>query len=172
MATRAIGPLRRAELPYALRLIGRQDHVSDAMLRHQFQRLDVNSRFRQPHTFRIAAKTRFEIGDAPEDFRFLVAAVRQRQNRMMERLGDRIAVAAEALAALPIGAENGVVDFQIVTFEPAHQSRANVEADHRIVVDDAHDAVLRVENARHRVGAVALGGDPFVPIVERVSGVL
>ena len=120
----------------------------------------------------MASEARLEIGDAPQNLRFLIAGIGQRQNHMVEGLGDRVAVAGIFLAAFAVGGEDGAVDFRIVAFKPTHQGRADVEADHRVIVDDPHDAVLRVEDARDRIRAVTLGGDALIPIVERISGIL
>ena len=41
-----------------------------------------------------------------------------------------------------------------------------------VVAHDVHEAPLAVQDARGGVGGVALGGDPLVPVVVGVSGIL
>ncbi len=96
--------------------------------------------------------------------------VRERQDHVVVRLRDRGAVPAEAPAALGVRREDRPVDLGLLLLEPGEQRRAEVEAHRRVVVDDRDDAVLLVEDARVRVGRVALGRDALVPVVVRVGG--
>src|SRR5947209_5849663 len=61
---------------------------------------------------------------------------------------------------------------RLALLEPAQKRRSEVEADRRVVVDDLDDPIVRVENTRRSIGLVALGGDPLVPVVIRMRGIL
>ena len=66
---------------------------------------------------------------------------------------------------LPVGISDHAIRTWRIFFEPREQGRPEVEADPRIVVHDANDLVLAVDDARGPVGRIAFGGDPFIPIV-------
>ena len=55
----------------------------------------------------------------------------------------------------------------VVPLEPRQQRRPDVEAQVLVVVDDGSDTAVLVDDTRPPVGAVALGGDALVPVVER-----
>src|SRR4051794_15221577 len=55
---------------------------------------------------------------------------------------------------------------------PGEERRAEVEADLRIVADNARDVPLAVHDSRGGVRRVTLGGDALVPVVVRVGGIL
>src|ERR1700730_1356064 len=57
-------------------------------------------------------------------------------------------------------------------FQPGKQRRAEIEAHHSIVVNQLDDAVFVVENARRSIGRVTFRGDPFVPVMVWISGIL
>ncbi len=54
-------------------LVGRKDGEEDAVLGQQVQGLAIDSGFRQPHAFRLAAEAMLEVGDAPADLGDAVA---------------------------------------------------------------------------------------------------
>ena len=168
----AILPVRRADLADERGLIGREYRVQNAVLGQKFERLDIDRGLGQPHAFGLAPEAMDEVGDAPDDLGLFVARIRQRHDHVMVCLGDCVAMTSEVLTTFLVGVENAGIGFRIGAFQPAHQSGADVEADGGVVVDDADDAVFFVENAGQGVGRVTLGGDPLVPIVERVGGVL
>ena len=157
---------------HRLRLMRLQNREQNPRLGQHFERGNVHGGLRQPHSFRLSAETFFEIANAPLHLRAAIAIVCQRQDHVVVGLGDRRAVSAEALAAHAVGVENRRVRRRRVFLKPAEKRRSEVETDRRVVVDDLHDAVVRVENARRCVRLVALGCDPLVPVVVRRGGVL
>ncbi len=131
----------------------------------QLERLGVGRGLRQPHAFRRRAEAALVVGDAPADLRDAVARAGQRQNHVVVDLRHGRAVAAIALAAAALAVEDHAIGARRVLLEPAEQRGAEVEADARVVVDDAHDLVFVVDDARGAVGRVALGADALVPVV-------
>ena len=113
-----------------------------------------------------------EIADTPEDLGMAVALVGEREDHVIVGLGDSRTMAGEAGLALGIGVEDGLIDGGRIVLKPGEEGRAEVKADACIVVDDLGDAIVAVEHAGKGVGRVAFGGDPFVPIMIRIGGVL
>jgi hypothetical protein len=74
-------------------------------------------------------------------------------------------VAGVARLTAPVGLHDGVVHAGRIFLEPAEQGRPKIEAHPRVVVHDADDLVLVVDNARGAVRRVAFRGNAFVPIV-------
>ena len=162
----SISPLPAAfRLPDALALVRRQHRELDAVLGQQLQRFVVRRGLGQPHALGKRAEVVLVVGDAPADLRDAVAAVGQRQNDVVVDLRHRRAVAAKALAAAALAIQNHAVGARRVLHQPAHQRRAEVEADARVVVHDARDLVLAVHDARRAVGGVALRADALIPVV-------
>ena len=112
-----------------------------------------------------------EIGDAPADLRVQIAVVAERQDGVVVRLRQRVAVTAQDDAAR-VGIEDLPVHLGRMPLQPGEQRGAEVEGEMDVVVDDVDDAPLGVLQPRGAVGAVALGGDALVPVVERRRGVL
>ncbi len=179
---RGFGRLVAIGFELELRLVGQRTHPralarrkhreQNAVLRQQLQRLAVHRRLRQPHAFRLAPEARLEIGDAPANLRRPVAGRGQRHDHVVVNLRHRRPVAAEAKLAPPVRFEDMVIRALRVLFEPGEQRRTEVEADPRVVVDDADDLVFRVHDPRCPVRRIAFGGDALVPIVIRRSGIL
>jgi len=74
-------------------------------------------------------------------------------------------VSIVAQHALPVGIADHAIRSGRIFFQPREQGRPEVEADSRIVIQDANDLVLAIDDARGSVGRIAFGGDPFIPIV-------
>ena len=91
---------------------------------------------------------------------------------MVVGLGNGRSVTAEALAACTVGFKNCAIGFRLLAFYPGKKRRAEVEADIGIVIDDALDASLIVENARSRVRRVTFGVNALVPVVKGIGGIL
>src|SRR5579864_4557184 len=81
-------------------------------------------------------------------------------------------MSGEPLLTQPVGVKNGAVDLWLLLLHPGQQCWSKIETDLRVVVRDFGDAAFRVENARRRIGRVALSGDSLVPIVKGVGGIL
>src|SRR2546423_14582567 len=107
----------------------------------------------------------FEIADSPQDLGAPVALVGQRQNHVIVGLGQRRAVAAEALAAFGIRRQDGGIGLGLLLLQPGEQRRAEVKADARVIVGNQPDGAFAIQNARRGVGGVAFGGDALVPVV-------
>jgi hypothetical protein len=81
-------------------------------------------------------------------------------------------VAAVAPAAALFAVQNHAVSAGRVLHQPAQQRGAEVEADARVVVHDARDLVLVIDDARRAVGGVALRADALVPVMVGRGSVL
>jgi hypothetical protein len=165
-------PPLAAGRPHPRRLRLRQDGEAQAQLGEDVEALEVHRRFRQPQAFRRAAEAVLEVADPPDHLRALVARVAERQDGVPVGLGERRAVAGEALAAVAVRRQHRLVRLRLPVLEPGEQRRPEIEADARVVVDDAGDAPLAVEHPRGRVGRVGLRGDALVPVMVRIGGVL
>src|SRR5437016_4175831 len=55
---------------------------------------------------------------------------------------------------------------------PRQESRAKIEADFRIVVDDVRNALLVIKNPGGKVWGIAFGCDALIPVVIGVCGIL
>jgi len=114
------------------------------------------------------AEPALEVLQAPQQLRVPIARAEQRDDRVRVRLRDRAAVPVPVPPPLIfVGGAQALVRLGVVPFDPARQGRAEVERQARIVVDDGLDAPLGVVDSRERVGAVALGVDARVPVVQR-----
>src|ERR1043165_4314506 len=76
----------------ALRLFGREDHITKTLLDQQRERCIVCRSFGQPQCFRVTTKAKTKIRYAPNDLRQSIALVAQRQYRMTVSLSDRVAM--------------------------------------------------------------------------------
>ena len=72
---------------------------------------------------------------------------------------------AVAQHALPVGITDHAIGAGRIFFQPGEQGRPEVEADARIVVHDADDLVLAIDNARGAIGRVAFRRDALIPVV-------
>src|SRR5579871_5801280 len=108
-----------------------------------------------------------EINDAPVYLRAQIALVTQWQNRMIVGLRDGAAVAIVSFATELVGRNDARGGFRVGNFEPSHQRRPEVETQVGVVVYDALDLALAVNDARVRVRAVALRVDALVPVMRR-----
>ena len=91
---------------------------------------------------------------------------------MVISLRYRRAMAGKAFGTLFVGGKDTFVDFRRVGLHPRKQRRSKVEADLRIVVSDAGDTPISIEYSGGGVGRVAFGGDPLIPVVKWVGGIL
>ncbi len=89
----------------------------------------------------------------------------QRHDDVVVDLGHCRAVSIVAQHALPVGIADHAIGAGRIFFQPGEQGRPEVEADARVVVHDADDLVLAIDDARGAVGRIAFRGDPFVPVV-------
>src|SRR5579864_510979 len=79
---------------------------------------------------------------------------------------------AESFPALLICLQHRAVNIPCILFKPGKQRWAEIEADLRVVVDDAGDAPLRIHDSGRGVGRVAFRGNTLVPIVIWISRLL
>src|SRR5664279_2191292 len=79
---------------------------------------------------------------------------------------------AKALSAAAVGVLNHAVGPRRFLLQPGQQRGAEVETHASIVVEDADDLLLAIENAGSTVYRIALRGDAIVPVVIWGSGVL
>ncbi len=146
-------------------LVGRKNREQDAILRQQIQRFDIHRGFRKPHAFGLASEAMLEVGNAPADLRHPVARIGQGHDDVVVDLGHGRAMAAIAQHALPVGIADHAIGARRIFFQPGEQGRPEVEADARVVVHDADDLVLAIDDARGAIGRIAFRRDALVPIV-------
>jgi hypothetical protein len=79
---------------------------------------------------------------------------------------------AEAPEAFPVGFYDLLIDERKLFLQPGEEGGAEVETDRSIVVGDIENLPLLIDDSGIPIGAVALEGDPFIPVVERVSALL
>ena len=91
---------------------------------------------------------------------------------MIVSLSDRGTVTGEPLLAFLIRFENGPIRFRLFFGQPRQQSGAEVETDVRIVVGDLHDVPVAIQNSRGPIWRITLRGDPLIPVMKRVCGIL
>ena len=134
--------------------------------REHVERLLIDGRLRQPHSFRLATEAPPEIGDSPPHFRHLVATRRQRKDRMVVGHRDRVTV-SEPRRADPVRVQNGGVGLRRTRLQPLEERWPDVEAHRGVQVVPVLDAPVGTEHARARHRRVALAFDALVPVVKR-----
>ena len=153
---RAAGPPGQG--PDGRHLAGGQDREPHALLGQDGQHRPVDRRLRQPHARGGAPEAVAEVGQAPADLGADVALVGQRQDHVVEGLGDG--------SAPGLGGPDPVVDVGLAALQPRHQRRPDVEGQFLVVVDDGQHPAVGAEDPGEGVGPVALGRDAAVPVVE------
>src|SRR5579872_354661 len=78
----------------------------------------------------------------------------------------------KTFAAFLVGIEDRLIWAGRLFFHPRKQSRAEVIADMRVIVDELYDSIFGVSNSRRGIRCVTLSGDALIPVVVRVSGIL
>ena len=131
-----------------VRLPRGEDRRPDPGVRQRGQRREVHRGLGQPHRRRPASEPHLEVAGAPQDLRPPVVRGRERQDRVVEGLGD------PGPAALAVGRREPREHLRRRRREVAGERRAHVPRD-----------VGGRPALRDR--AVALLGDPRVPVAER-----
>ena len=131
-----------------VRLPRGEDRRRDPGLRQRGQRREVHRGLGQPHRRRPASEPHLEVAGPPQDLRPPVVRGRERQDRVVESLGD------PGPAALAVGRREPREHLRRRGGEVAGERRAHVPGD-----------VGGRPALRDR--AVALLGDPSVPVAER-----
>src|SRR5262249_41319498 len=83
---------------------------------------------------------------------------------------DRRPVAGKPAPALPIGLEDRSVDTGSVQLEPGEKRRPEIEAHPPVVARQLADSASADLPPGRRVGRVAFGSDPRVPVSKRSGG--
>ena len=128
---------RTGELPRG------EDGVGHALVDEQPERLEVHRGLGQPDARRPPPEPPFEVAQPPADLGPPVGERRERQDRVVERLGHAVPAA--------IAIDEAAIGDRIAVLEPARERRTEVPGDPPVV-------------AELRVGPVAVGGDPGVPV--------
>src|SRR6185436_2053638 len=113
-----------------------------------------------------------EVGEAPPDLGHLVPAGGERHDHVVVRLGDRVAVAAARGDAQAVRLHDPGIDVGALGGQPREEGSPHVEGYPLEVVGDVGYSVPGVDPAGGRVGRVALGRDPRVPVVVGVRRIL
>ena len=158
-------PRSRTDTAHGGGLMRRQNGVFDAVFGERLEAVGTHGRFGQPHPLGHAAVVMDKIRYPPGDLGTPIAGRRQRHDDMPIDLRNGRSVPAEARLAFAVCSQYRCIRRRFVLFEPAHQGRADIEADACIVVDDGPDPPALVEDARSGVGCVAFGRYACVPIV-------
>ena len=140
----AIGPLLVAKLAELVSLRGRENRVLDACLDELDNGFKVDGCFGKPHGFGHATEMELEIFNAPADLRTLVLRACERHDDVVVNLCNRIAVPVHAFLAALVGVLNAFVGVGRVGTDPAHESRADVEAHEIVVVYDVDNFAFRI----------------------------
>jgi sec-independent protein translocase protein TatA len=149
-----------------------EEDEANPVLGEEIEGFGVDSGFRQPHAIGQALETAAEVGNAPANLRDAVAGGGQRHDEVVVDLRHGRSVAGKALLAALVSMDDGIVNARSILAEPGEQGRPEVEAHARVVVEDADDLVLLIDNAGGAVGRVTLRGDAVVPVVPGRRGFL
>jgi hypothetical protein len=161
----AVDPLAAIDAE-AAGLKRREDGKGDALVGEDLHRVGVDGGLGKPDAAGRTAEGALEGAQPPAHLRIFIAAIAEGHDRMVVDLRNRVAV-AEAGDAVAIGSHHRVEGLGHMAREPRRQRRPDVEAEAGVVVVEAHDAALPVEDASPGVGRVALLGDAAVPVVVR-----
>ena len=167
-----VQPVAAVNLSDLMGLAWSQDREADPLLGDDFEGLQVDGGLGEPQPFRMPAEAADEIPDPPDDLSLLVPPVGQGKDHMIVGLGQGRAVAGEKLLALPVRRQDGLVGLRGIFLQPRQEGGAEIEADPGVIVDHPGNAPVSVQDPGGAVGSVALLGDSFIPIMERVGGIL
>ncbi len=115
-ATGHVGPRASADATDLRGLRGAENSEADSLLPHELESLQIDSRFREPHTFRNPAEAGPKIRNAPDDLSELVAVIRERHDHVRIGLSDSRTMTGEALTAFLIAFEDEPVSIGTVVF--------------------------------------------------------
>ena len=113
-----------------------------------------------------------EIANPPLHLRDSITPVGQRHDHVVVCLSQRGTVARIARRARPVTLQNRLVHPRSLLLQPRKKRRAKVKADFLVIVDDPHDAVVRIQNSCRGVRRVAFSRHPLVPVVVGIGGIL
>ena len=171
-AAAEVMPCAVADAAHTSRLVRREDRKLDAHFGENFEGFQVHGGFGQPHAFGLALKAMLEVCNAPKDLGAPVACVGERHDHVIIGLRQRRAMSGKVFPAFAVRLQNRQVDVRCFGFQPREQGGAEIETDLGVVVHQPFDPALGVEDARHGIGRIALGGDALVPVVVGVGGIL
>src|SRR5579875_560504 len=153
-------------------LMRRQDRVSHPGVDQRAQSGVVACGLGQPHRLGLTTEVMVERNDAPRYLGLEVAPIAERQDRMIVRLSDRVAVAMARVEAHAVGGADARPGPGMRPLKPAHQRWPEVEAYRPIVVDDAVNRAPVVEDPREGVGSIAFGINAFIPVMKGAGAIL
>src|SRR5262245_36945924 len=81
-------------------------------------------------------------------------------------------MSAKSCLAVVIGGQDRCIDLRRLLLQPGKQRGAKIKTHSGIVIDNSHNPVSTIENARGGIGGITLGGDAFVPVMIRLRRVL
>jgi hypothetical protein len=80
--------------------------------------------------------------------------------------------AAEPSDSFPIGFDDFLVKRRVFQLEPTDQGRTEIETEGGIIVDEIEDLSFTIDDTGVGIWPITLEGDPFVPVMERMSALL
>lgn len=149
-----------------------KDGETDARLGQHLQCFHIHGGFRQPHPLGETPEPMLEIPDAPPHLRLFVAQAGQGHDDMVIHLGKSRPMPGAPGGTLPVGRLDRPIGFGGIFFHPQEQRRPEIEADPGIVADDPLDAAFAVQVPCGCVWGIALGGDPFIPVMIGIGRIL
>jgi hypothetical protein len=87
---------------------------------------------------------------------------------MVIDLRDRIPV-AQTLEAFPVRFKNLLINERPLPLYPGKERGAEIETEERVVVEDIEDLSLSIDDPRIGIGPITFEGDPFIPVMKRLS---
>ena len=113
-----------------------------------------------------------EIGDTPFYLGAPIAFIAQRKIAWLYPCAIALPWPPCSMVTELIGRNHAPASFGMRCFEPAHQGRSKIEIDVGVIIYDALDLAAPIYDSRERVGPVAFGIDPLIPIVKRPRAIL
>src|SRR5678815_4401069 len=102
----------------SLRLLRRQDHVSQTLLDQDVQGQVVTCGFGQPQRFWLATKAIPEVLQAPDHLRQQISLITERQDRMSIRLCNCVAMSTAFARAITVSLQNSLIRSRVFFFKP------------------------------------------------------
>src|SRR5262245_41511201 len=104
--------------PNGFCLMGSEDSELDVEIGKDLEGCEINRSFRQPHTFGLAAETKFEVGNSPSNLDALIVRICEGHNGVVVTLSNRVAMAVVCFCAQSIGLNYLLVNILTMPLKP------------------------------------------------------